>query len=812
MKRTISTAKAFASVHHHRCYRDKATDRFILLARTGTEFIDTKEGDTWRHNWVRGECQLGVMPCNGLLYVPPHPCACYSQAKLNGFMALAPRSQRSGVRGQRSERLEGGPAYVAVISNQSSVTSGPKRRTPQLVTDHRSLTTDDWPTFRADSSRSGGVRANVSTTGLKSTWRTGIGGRLSSPVMAEGRLFVTSVDDHAVHALNAVDGAKLWQFTAGARVDSPPTVYRGRVVFGCRDGWVYCLRAADGVLAWRFRAAPTERHIVVDDQLESAWPVHGSILVLDDVAYSVAGRSSFLDGGLRLYALDMRSGRLLRERRIVGREAGKDEDTGPKWVHVAVTWDGKTAKGYIDGGAQRTSSSETKGGYSYKGLRIGHRLDRAFFKGPIDNVRIYRRVLSPREIRALHDLEKATQGQGPAERNTSPLPNDGLALHLAFDEGRGEVARDSSGKGHDARIHRASWIPQGDGHALRFNGEDAWLDCGNSEKLNFACPITLSLWMRPESKPKGGKNALMVLGSGPGHWNSPYCLCVGNRGFSAHMNSAGTGKRHVISWAPKGHGLEMPGGLPDILSCSGDTIYLRELAFDRKTLAPREAGDRHVFSSDGFLSGAWWHRTYWIYGTDFRSGAAGWFLSGREFPAGKLLAMNDTTVFGYGMKPDNYRWSTPLGYHLFAAERNAGSVPITGRKKVRRPGAPPGETFARTWAQDVPIHGRAMAVTDNALFVAGPPAVMNEARMYASLTPTGPPPAQLLDAEAAFRGERGGKLLAVKLDDGATIKEYSLTSPPVFDGLIAAHGRLFMAAMDGAVLCFGNMPASAPVQ
>jgi len=797
VKRTISTAKAFASVHHHRCYRDKATGRFILLARTGTEFIDTRAGNTWRHNWVRGECQLGVMPCNGLLYVPPHPCACYVQAKLNGFMALAPKRRKPEVSPARTRdrgpevRLERGPAYSEEL------------RIPRSEIRNR-----EWPTFRADASRSGGVRTSVSATDLKPTWRTEIGGRLTSPVMADGRVLVASIDDHAVHALDAADGTKLWRFTAGARADSPPTVYRGRVVFGCRDGWVYCLRAADGALAWRFRAAPTERYIVADDQLESAWPVHGNILVRDDVAYCVAGRSSFLDGGLRLYALDVKSGKLLRERRIVGREAGKDEGTGPKWVHVAVTWDGKTATGYVDGRKQHTASNEVKGGYSYKGLRIGHRLDRAYFKGGIDNVHIYRRVLSPREILRLHG-----SGEAAATDADDSLTN-GLALHLTLDEGKGETAHDGSGNGHDARIHGASWVPRGDGHALRFNGEDAWLDCGNSEKLNFAHPITLSVWMRPESKPKGGKNALMVLGSGPGHWNSPYCLCIWNGRFSAHMNNAETGRRHMISWAAKGRGLEMPGGLPDILSCSGGAIYLRELAFDRKTLAPREAGDRHLFSSDGFLSGAWWHRTYWIYGTEFRSGAPGWFLSGRKFPAGKLLAMNDTTVFGYGMKPDNYRWSTPLGYHLFAAEKDAGPVPIAGRKRVSRPGAVPGAKFARIWAQDIPIHGRAMAVTDNALFVAGPSAVMDEGKMYAQLSPTGPPPAQLLDAEAAFKGERGGKLLVVKLGDGTTTAEYSLTSPPVFDGLIAAKGRLFMAAMDGAVLCFGpgDVPAPAPAR
>ncbi len=54
------------------------------------------------------------------------------------------------------------------------------------------------------------------------------------------------------------------------------------------------------------------------DQLESVWPVHGSVLVHDGVLYAVAGRSMFLDGGLRFLRLDPATGRLLGENRLDG--------------------------------------------------------------------------------------------------------------------------------------------------------------------------------------------------------------------------------------------------------------------------------------------------------------------------------------------------------------------------------------------------------------------------------------------------------------------------------------------------------------
>ena len=54
------------------------------------------------------------------------------------------------------------------------------------------------------------------------------------------------------------------------------------------------------------------------------------------------------------------------------------------------------------------------------------------------------------------------------------------------------------------------------------------------------------------------------------------------------------------------------------------------------------------------------------------------------------------------------------------------------------------------------------------------------------------------------RGRRGGVLQAVAAADGKSIAAYRLDSPPVFDGLIAAGGRLFLSTIDGKLRCFGN--------
>lgn len=292
--------------HHYRCYPGKATSEYILTAKRGIEFIDLDGEHHSRNNWVRGTCRVGVLPCNGLIYAPPHSCGCYSEAMLKGFWALAGKgivnSEERRVKEQ--ERLKKGPAYSQFHSSPFTL--------------HNS---NDWPTFRHDNERSGATTMTLPSK-LKPAWRTSLGGRLSAVTVAQNRVFVAQIDAHTVHALDAVSGRRLWQHSTGGRVDSPPTIFQGRVLFGSAGGYVYCLRATDGVLIWRFLAAPTHMQAVAFDQLESVWPVHGSVLVRtapeskQAVAYVSAGRSSYLDGGIWLYGLDPMTGRIIVQQRI----------------------------------------------------------------------------------------------------------------------------------------------------------------------------------------------------------------------------------------------------------------------------------------------------------------------------------------------------------------------------------------------------------------------------------------------------------------------------------------------------------------
>jgi outer membrane protein assembly factor BamB len=283
---------------HARCHRAKATAKYLILGRWGVEFVDLQSGDITANFWIRGTCQYGVMPANGLLYVPPHPCTCYySDLIKSGFLALAPERRTEPVSPPASEPLRRGPAFGSISPVAESAD-------PQA-----------WPTYRGDPARSGATTVDLARD-FHVRWETPLEGRLTAPVVAEGLMFVARSEAHQLVALDAADGRVRWTWTAGGRIDSPPSIGRGRVFFGSADGHVYVLRLEDGALIWQFRAAPDDHQIVVDEQLESVWPVPGNALVLDHAVYFVAGRNSYLDGGMRLYKLDAATGQTLDVRHL----------------------------------------------------------------------------------------------------------------------------------------------------------------------------------------------------------------------------------------------------------------------------------------------------------------------------------------------------------------------------------------------------------------------------------------------------------------------------------------------------------------
>lgn len=69
------------------------------------------------------------------------------------------------------------------------------------------------------------------------------------------------------------------------------------------------------------------------------------------------------------------------------------------------------------------------------------------------------------------------------------------------DDAAGLLVLDSSGNANPGQLHGAQWIPQGDGHALRFSGDDQYVVVGTPKSLDITGPITLEAWVHPERIP-----------------------------------------------------------------------------------------------------------------------------------------------------------------------------------------------------------------------------------------------------------------------------------------------------------------------
>ncbi len=206
-------------------------------------------------------------------------------------------------------------------------------------------------------------------------------------------------------------------------------------------------------------------------------------------------------------------------------------------------------------------------------------------------------------------------------------------------------------------------------------------------------------------------------------------------------------------------------------------------------------------------------------------------MAGRLVPGGRILSINDTTVYGYGRRPDMYKWTAPIAYHLFAAskQQKINSKPVAARESQRPPVQPiasqkaPGpkaggarkaratapradeaqlreNAVVYDWSVPIPLQARAMVLAQGTLFIAGPPEVVDEEQAFAHPEDQALQ-AKLKEQDQIQQGAKGFSLWAVKAADGRKLAEYHFDSVPVFDSLVAAQGRLYLATVDGKVLC-----------
>ena len=186
-----------------------------------------------------------------------------------------------------------------------------------------------------------------------------------------------------------------------------------------------------------------------------------------------------------------------------------------QWHHVVGTYDkGKMAL-LVDGELVHTATSKyaTLWPRRIKELWVGKCT--GFFKGRIAEVRIYARALTPFEVGKRHDHTRDVYLAELPTPKTYPQPKGDLAAHYTFDEGGGRVVRDVSGNENHGKIHGATFVSVGSGHALSFDGKDDYVDCGNGPAFDLRETVSLEAWVYPASLPSDHPG---IVGKGIGSY------------------------------------------------------------------------------------------------------------------------------------------------------------------------------------------------------------------------------------------------------------------------------------------------------
>ncbi|OGW98431.1 MAG: hypothetical protein A2Z81_08245 [Omnitrophica WOR_2 bacterium GWA2_45_18] len=179
--------------------------------------------------------------------------------------------------------------------------------------------------------------------------------------------------------------------------------------------------------------------------------------------------------------------------------------TADRWYHVVYIWDNQYVYGYLDGDLKfknphpdpnskvhpditQTAGELKQTTLNFTNVAIGNGYstdaDR-YWKGYVDEVRVYNRPLSAQEVLALfHQTD------------------DGLVLHFTFDQNENGTVTDQSGKSNHGTVHGASYTSNGKaGGAYSFDGVDDYISVPASASLNTTDQMTIALWYRPtESK------------------------------------------------------------------------------------------------------------------------------------------------------------------------------------------------------------------------------------------------------------------------------------------------------------------------
>lgn len=218
-----------------------------------------------------------------------------------------------------------------------------------------------------------------------------------------------------------------------------------------------------------------------------------------------------------------------------------------QWTHLVLTFDYDSLKLYINGQLDNKTYKGFNNVYdALDSIMIGYSantMNKNYFKGDMDELKMYNRVLTSSEVQNLYSKPftcSCTSSPPPSDCDTS-----GLVLCMSMDGN----ANDSTKYAHHGIVRGATPTANRFGinnSAYSFNGISNYIILGNKSLLK-PNKATISMWVKPNSISTSGYgyqlNPLFVTGN----TNSPGNMC---EAYFMGISTSGNTKFHSSSWNP----------------------------------------------------------------------------------------------------------------------------------------------------------------------------------------------------------------------------------------------------------------------
>lgn len=213
----------------------------------------------------------------------------------------------------------------------------------------------DWPQFRYDAGRTAASPHELPAK-LELRWTRALPAprpafpyeeRLSydasyEPVVLGRTMFVPSMVDDSVTALDTENGEQRWRFVTEGPVRFAPAAWKNKVYAVSDDGYLYCLDADNGSLLWKFQGLPADRQdrkVLGHGRLVSMYPARGGPVVADGRVYFAAGL--WPTEGVFVHGVDAESGQ------AVWSNTEGHHIPASNWDHGIGQYAGLSPQGYL---------------------------------------------------------------------------------------------------------------------------------------------------------------------------------------------------------------------------------------------------------------------------------------------------------------------------------------------------------------------------------------------------------------------------------------------------------------------------------